>query len=172
MKKLIFICFMLLTSFSQAASFFDMPFSSTSLDDPAILVTDISPNDNADFYINGHRVVENTSVDVREIKKAILKTRFVIHDFENDSLSIQYSFNSQPFVFMEPYSLKEIKEETAYVTIQKIEYKDKKATVFIVIVGKEFHQKIVSQEKTNHNILFILGALLLIIISIGVSMNK
>lgn len=160
MKKLLFAFFITLSSFTYAQ---DMMTSSMILSNTVILTTaavadDDDPKHHADFYINDHRVVENTSINVRHIDKTLLKVKSVKQDFENDSLVVKYSYNKlseKSYHVLEKDSLQDFKEETAYVTVDKIVYKDNKATVFVTVLDKSHHQELIE----NHNTLmkFVLG---------------
>lgn len=149
MKKLLFIFLMSYLSFVKADAMMtsNMLLTSTVLMSGAV-ETDEYPTDNADFYINQHRVVENTSIDVRNINTLLLKTKNIQEDFSKDNLSVLYSFNHKPFILLNKDSLTSFKEPFAYVTVEKIEYKDKKATVYITVLDKAGHDKAKDQHQS------------------------
>lgn len=156
MKKLFVALLITLCSIVHAQ---DMMTSSMILSNTVILTTAAAANDDddtkthADFYINDHRVVENTSINVRHIDKTLLKVKNVKEDFTNDSLVVKYSYNQlseKSYQVLEPTSLQSFKEDTAYVTVDKIVYKDNKSTVFISVLDKAHHQDLIE----NHNTLF------------------
>lgn len=169
MKKLLFAFFL---TFSSIVSAQDMMTSSMILSNTVILTStaamdDDDPKDHADFYINDHRVVQNTSISMHHIDKTLLKVKSVKKDFENEDLIVKYSYNQlveKSYQVLEKDTFKSFKEETAYVTLDKIVYKDNKATVFITVLDKSHHQELL--ENHNKAINFVLG----IVIFFGILM--
>lgn len=174
MKKLLFVFLLTITSFVKADPMMvsNMILTNTVLITSMALMTDDHPKENSDFYINEHRIVENTSIDVRHIDKTLLKTKNIKEDFKGDSLTVQYSFNDKPYMILESTSLSSFDEATAYVSIQKVEYKEKKATVFIRILDKSHHVALLEQHKTAGIIFMVIGGVFFILlIMLGISLS-
>lgn len=158
MKKLFFAFLLTMSSLVNAQ---DMMTSSMILSNTVMLTTasaveDDDPKQHADFYINDHRVVENTSISVQHIANTLLKAKNIKKDFENETLIVKYSYNQlseKTYKILEQDSLQSFKEKTAYVTVDKIVYKDNKATVFITVLDKAHHSELIENHNSVINIL-------------------